>query len=30
MAAITVIRAGAQTTVQDLTGRPGLWDVGVP
>jgi urea carboxylase len=30
MAAITVIKAGAQTTVQDLTGRPGMWDVGVP
>jgi urea carboxylase len=30
MAAVTVIKAGAQTTVQDLTGRPGMWDVGVP
>ncbi|MDX6241325.1 MAG: urea carboxylase, partial [Kribbellaceae bacterium] len=30
MAAITVIKAGTQTTVQDLAGRPGMWDVGVP
>jgi urea carboxylase len=26
----TVVRAGLQTTVQDLPGRTGLWDVGVP
>ncbi len=26
----TVLEAGVQTTVQDLAGRPGLWDVGVP
>lgn len=30
MAVITVISPGLQTTVQDLAGRPGLWDVGVP
>lgn len=30
MAVITVIAPGIQTTVQDLAGRPGLWDVGVP
>ncbi len=30
LAVITVIAPGTQTTVQDLTGRPGLWDVGVP
>jgi len=30
MAALTVIIPGTQTTVQDLVGRPGLWDVGVP
>jgi urea carboxylase len=30
MAALTVVSPGTQTTVQDLTGRPGLWDVGVP
>ncbi|GAA1706512.1 hypothetical protein GCM10009745_63000 [Kribbella yunnanensis] len=30
MAAVTVISPGLQTTVQDLAGRPGLWDVGVP
>src|SRR5206468_1132884 len=27
---VTVIAPGVQTTVQDLAGRPGLWDVGVP
>ena len=27
---LTVVRAGAQTTVQDLRGRVGYWDVGVP
>lgn len=27
---ITVVRAGAQTTVQDERGRQGYWDVGVP
>ncbi|MEV4261874.1 5-oxoprolinase/urea amidolyase family protein [Kribbella sp. NPDC049584] len=30
MAVITVVAQGTQTTVQDLAGRPGLWDVGVP
>lgn len=30
MAAITVVAPGMQTTVQDLAGRQGLWDVGVP
>jgi urea carboxylase len=30
LAVITVITPGTQTTVQDLAGRPGLWDVGVP
>lgn len=30
MAALTVIKTGTQTTVQDLAGRPGMWDVGVP
>ncbi|WP_406056892.1 5-oxoprolinase/urea amidolyase family protein [Kribbella sp. NBC_00889] len=30
MAVITVVAPGIQTTVQDLAGRPGLWDVGVP
>jgi urea carboxylase len=30
MAVITVVAPGVQTTVQDLAGRPGLWDVGVP
>ena len=30
LAVITVIAQGTQTTVQDLAGRPGLWDVGVP
>ncbi|HWU33443.1 MAG TPA: hypothetical protein VN108_11240, partial [Marmoricola sp.] len=29
-ASITVVHAGAQTTVQDLCGRVGYWDVGVP
>lgn len=28
--AMTVVSAGAQTTVQDLAGRVGYWDVGVP
>jgi len=27
---ITVLSPGLQTTIQDLEGRPGLWDVGVP
>jgi urea carboxylase len=27
---VTVIAPGVQTTVQDLGGRPGMWDVGVP
>ncbi|MFF1823806.1 5-oxoprolinase/urea amidolyase family protein [Kribbella sp. NPDC058245] len=27
---LTVISPGLQTTIQDLEGRPGLWDVGVP
>ncbi|HEV7792405.1 MAG TPA: 5-oxoprolinase/urea amidolyase family protein [Pseudonocardia sp.] len=27
---VTVLRAGAQTTLQDVTGRAGYWDVGVP
>ena len=27
---LTVIQPGMQTTIQDLTGRQGLWDVGVP
>ncbi|MER7245459.1 5-oxoprolinase/urea amidolyase family protein [Kribbella sp. NPDC000426] len=30
MAIVTVVAPGTQTTVQDLAGRPGLWDVGVP
>ncbi len=30
MATITVVQPGTQTTVQDVTGRPGMWDVGVP
>jgi urea carboxylase len=30
MAGLTLIHAGTQTTVQDLEGRTGLWDVGVP
>ncbi|HVT64478.1 MAG TPA: 5-oxoprolinase/urea amidolyase family protein [Mycobacteriales bacterium] len=29
-AALTVVKAGLQTTVQDLPGRTGLWGVGVP
>ena len=28
--AVTVLRAGAQTTLQDVHGRAGFWDVGVP
>ncbi len=28
--AVEVVKAGIQTTVQDLAGRSGLWDVGVP
>jgi urea carboxylase len=28
--AVTVLRAGVQTTVQDVAGRTGYWDVGVP
>ncbi|HEY3604655.1 MAG TPA: 5-oxoprolinase/urea amidolyase family protein, partial [Sporichthyaceae bacterium] len=27
---LEVLSAGVQTTVQDLGGRPGMWDVGVP
>jgi biotin-dependent carboxylase-like uncharacterized protein len=27
---VTVLRAGAQTTLQDVAGRSGYWDVGVP
>ncbi|HEX4360679.1 MAG TPA: 5-oxoprolinase/urea amidolyase family protein [Pseudonocardia sp.] len=27
---VTVLRAGAQTTPQDVAGRAGYWDVGVP
>jgi urea carboxylase len=27
---VTVVSAGVQTTVQDVDGRSGLWDVGVP
>ena len=27
---VTVLRAGAQTTLQDVSGRAGYWDVGVP
>lgn len=27
---VEVLMPGIQTTVQDLAGRPGLWDVGVP
>ncbi|MFI9387920.1 5-oxoprolinase/urea amidolyase family protein [Kutzneria sp. NPDC052558] len=27
---LTVLSAGTQTTVQDLAGRGGMWDVGVP
>jgi urea carboxylase len=30
MAGLTVLDGGAQTTVQDVSGRTGLWDVGVP
>ncbi|MFD3399322.1 5-oxoprolinase/urea amidolyase family protein [Kribbella sp. NPDC058693] len=30
LAHVTVVAPGTQTTVQDLAGRPGLWDVGVP
>ncbi len=30
MAAITILDGGVQTTVQDVLGRTGLWDVGVP
>jgi urea carboxylase len=30
VAVVTVVAPGIQTTVQDLAGRPGLWDVGVP
>jgi urea carboxylase len=30
MAVMTVLDAGTQTTVQDVLGRTGLWDVGVP
>ncbi|TDU88118.1 urea carboxylase [Kribbella voronezhensis] len=30
MARLTVVRPGMQTTIQDLAGRQGLWDVGVP
>ena len=30
MAAMTVLDGGVQTTVQDVRGRTGLWDVGVP
>jgi urea carboxylase len=29
-ATLTVLAAGTQTTVQDLAGRGGMWDVGVP
>lgn len=29
-AGITILKAGAQTSVQDLPGRSGLWSVGVP
>jgi urea carboxylase len=28
--AVTVLRAGVQTTLQDVSGRTGYWDVGVP
>jgi urea carboxylase len=28
--AVSVLRAGTQTTVQDVAGRAGYWDVGVP
>ncbi|MEU0092232.1 5-oxoprolinase/urea amidolyase family protein [Kribbella sp. NPDC006257] len=30
MAQLTIIQPGMQTTIQDLAGRQGLWDVGVP
>lgn len=30
LALVTVVASGTQTTIQDLAGRPGLWDVGVP
>ncbi|TDX02786.1 urea carboxylase [Kribbella sp. VKM Ac-2566] len=30
VAVVTFVAPGIQTTVQDLAGRPGLWDVGVP
>lgn len=30
MASVTVVAPGMQTTVQDLAGRQGWWDVGVP
>ncbi|MGY2873111.1 urea carboxylase [Marmoricola sp. URHA0025 HA25] len=30
MAAVSVLDGGVQTTVQDVVGRTGLWDVGVP
>jgi urea carboxylase len=30
MATMTSLEAGGQTTVQDVLGRTGLWDVGVP
>ena len=29
-ATVTVLRAGTQTTLQDVAGRRGYWDVGVP
>jgi urea carboxylase len=30
MPVVTITRPGMQTTIQDLAGRQGLWDVGVP
>ena len=30
MAGVTIVAPGMQTTIQDLAGRQGLWDVGVP
>ncbi|MGQ0468230.1 MAG: 5-oxoprolinase/urea amidolyase family protein [Sporichthyaceae bacterium] len=30
MGSVEVLSPGVQTTVQDLGGRPGMWDVGVP
>src|SRR4051794_32240740 len=30
MGVLEVLSPGVQTTVQDLGGRPGMWDVGVP